>query len=146
VQGAFVGLVDDHDRVRGQVGLEQELAQQHAVRHVLDDCVGGCVVVETNSVPDLLAQLHLHFFAHTFSDAHCRYSSRLSAAYLALLCVPVFVEELGQLGRLARSCLADHYDHLVVADQLHQLLPEFEDRQRFLDQLHGGFLHRNLLS
>lgn len=34
VQRALVRLVDHHHAVAGEVGLAQELTQQHAVRHV----------------------------------------------------------------------------------------------------------------
>ncbi len=40
VQRALVRLVDHHHAVRREVGLAQELAQQHAVRHVPAAAVG----------------------------------------------------------------------------------------------------------
>lgn len=39
VDGSFVGLIQHDQTVVGQIGVDQALAQQHAVRHVLDDSV-----------------------------------------------------------------------------------------------------------
>lgn len=36
---SFVGLIQHDQTVVGQIGVDQALAQQHAVRHVLDDSV-----------------------------------------------------------------------------------------------------------
>lgn len=37
VEGAFMGFVNDHAGIRGEVGFVEEFAEEHAVGHVLDD-------------------------------------------------------------------------------------------------------------
>lgn len=39
--------------VAGQVGLSEELSEQHAIRHVLQHRSLCCVVLKTNTVPHL---------------------------------------------------------------------------------------------
>lgn len=48
-------LIDYQHRIAAQVGLRQELAQQHAVCHVLDEGLGTGAVLETNGISDLRA-------------------------------------------------------------------------------------------
>ena len=56
VERTLVRLVHDHGRVAVQVGLGETLAQQDAVRHVLDDRRVGRAVLETDRVADFVAQ------------------------------------------------------------------------------------------
>jgi len=53
VYGALMGLVQHDDGILRQVGVNQALAQQHAVRHVLDDRLRARAVLKPNCVADL---------------------------------------------------------------------------------------------
>ena len=78
-------LVDDHTAVRCQIWLGQELAQQHAVGHVLEDgLVAGHIYTtqsahvtsmtcteltfEANGVAHFLAKPNAHLLRHSRSD------------------------------------------------------------------------------
>ena len=65
VQGSLVGLVDDHDAVAGEIRLGEELAEQHAVRHVLEHGSLGRAVLESNAVPDFVAKFDTHLLGHS---------------------------------------------------------------------------------
>jgi hypothetical protein len=54
--------------------------------------------------------VYLHLLTDSLGDTHRSDSSRLSAANRAVLAVAVFVQELGELGRLPRTCLSDDDD------------------------------------
>jgi len=84
VQGALVRLVYDEHTVRVEVGLAKELAQQHAVGHVLDERPLRGAVLEADGVAHLLAQLHAHLLGDARRHAHRGHAPRLRAADLLL--------------------------------------------------------------
>ncbi len=90
-------------------------------------CVQACAVLEADGIANLVAQLHAHLFTHTLSDRHGGHSARLCAPYQPCLRIPILVQVLGQLGRLAAAGLADNDDNAVVADDIEQVLPHSED-------------------
>ena len=51
-------------RIRGHIRLCQELAQQHTVRHVLDDGAVRGAILETDAIPNLVPELHAHLFGY----------------------------------------------------------------------------------
>eukprot|EP00951_Prasinocladus_malaysianus_P023504 scaffold200267_cov31-Prasinocladus_malaysianus.AAC.1 len=53
VDGALVGLVQHDDAVRAHHVVQEALAEEHAVRHVLQDRLGGRAVLETDRIPHL---------------------------------------------------------------------------------------------
>ncbi len=63
VECALMGLIHHHDRVGCQIRLAQELPQQHAIRHVLDDRLVRGAVLEADGVAHLLPQLAAHLAA-----------------------------------------------------------------------------------
>jgi hypothetical protein len=62
-----------------QRGLVEELAQQHAVRHVLEHRLVARIVLESDAVPDLAAQPHIHLLRHSRRDTHRSDAPRLRA-------------------------------------------------------------------
>ena len=94
-------LIDNHSRVRLKIRFLQKLSQQHTVSHVLYFCLRACVIIKSDCIAHLLTQFDLHLLTHPFCHAHCSYPSGLGASYLALQCVTILVEVLGQLGGLA---------------------------------------------
>ena len=101
VQCTLMGLVDHHTRVARQVWLAEELAQQHAVRHVLDDGIVARAILKADGVANLLPQLDAHLLAHTRRNAHGCYAARLRAPDLSDLRIPDLMQVLRQLCRLA---------------------------------------------
>ena len=53
VDCAFVRLVENDDRIRSHQRVDETLAQQHTVGHVLYLCVGRCLILEADRVTDL---------------------------------------------------------------------------------------------
>ena len=80
-----------------QVRFGQQLPKQHAISHVLDDCVIAGVVFKADAVPHFPAQLLPQFFRHPFSYAHGCYPSGLSATYSAYLGVTLLMQILRNL-------------------------------------------------
>ena len=64
MQRTLVRLVEHHRRVRRQVRLPEEFAQQHAVGHILESGAIGCAVFEADRVAHLVAQLDAHLVRH----------------------------------------------------------------------------------
>lgn len=61
----------DHDDAVGlEVGLGEELPQQHAVSHVLDARALARAVLEPDAVARLCAHLHAHLFSNTCRHRH----------------------------------------------------------------------------
>mmetsp|Transcript_119154 Transcript_119154/g.337785 ORF Transcript_119154/g.337785 Transcript_119154/m.337785 type:complete len:245 (+) Transcript_119154:1642-2376(+) len=143
MQGPLVSLVNHHDRVRRHVGLVEEGAEQHPVRHVLDDRAVGRAVLETDVVADLVAELHAHLLGHAGGHGHRGNAPRLRAPDLADLCVAHFVEELGNLRGLAGARFTHNDQDLVVPDRLEQRrsIRVHRQAQPVLLQLVGLTLH-----
>ena len=100
VERALVRLVDDHHAVLLQSRLGEELAQQHAVRHVLHDRLVARVVLEADGVPDLAAEPYVHLLRDPRRDAHRRDAPRLRAPDHA--CMPP-AHSGGALGQHPRN-------------------------------------------
>ena len=119
-----------HIPVLCQIGFAEELAQQHAVGHVLDDGLLGRAVLESNAVADLVPELGVELVRHTCRHTHGSDATRLRAADLhALGGVAVLVQILRNLRRLARARLADDDEDLVIAHGLQKLLAVVVDGQ-----------------
>ena len=82
VQRALVRLIQHHARVRGEIGLAQELAQEHAVGHVLEQRALGRAVLKTDRVADFVAELAAHLLRDARRDRHGRDTTRLRASNL----------------------------------------------------------------
>jgi hypothetical protein len=50
-----MSLIKDNDRVLPQLWIHQALSEKHAIRHVLNDCLGRRAIFKPNAVPNLLA-------------------------------------------------------------------------------------------
>ena len=53
MEGPLVRLVQHHARVRREIRLAQKLAEQHTVRHILEQRTIGGAVLEPDRVADL---------------------------------------------------------------------------------------------
>ena len=126
-------LINDHRRIRPQIRLNKKLPQQHSIGHIFDKSLRRGIILESHSIPDLFAQFDIHLLADPFGHTHSSYPARLSASDSALFGVTFLMEVLGELGGFAGAGLADHYDNLVLSNEGHEFLAEFENRQRLLD-------------
>lgn len=79
-------------------------------RLTLDDSLVARAVLETNDIPNLGAELDLHLLADALGDTHGGDTTRLGTADDPILTVPLLMEELRELSRLARSCLSNTDD------------------------------------
>mmetsp|Transcript_23820 Transcript_23820/g.42455 ORF Transcript_23820/g.42455 Transcript_23820/m.42455 type:complete len:216 (-) Transcript_23820:925-1572(-) len=122
-------LVHYHCRVLIEVSAGEGLAQEHSIRHVLDDGFVGGHIFEADAVSHFVSQLHPHLLTHALCHTHRRHTSRLRAPYDAVLGVPVFFEVLRHLRGLPAPRLAYHHHDLVFADDMHQLVPHSKHRQ-----------------
>ena len=100
VERALVRLVHDDAAVGVEVLAGQRLAQQHALRHVLDQRRVRRHVLEADVVPHLGAQRTAELLAHALGHGHGGHAPRLSATDDAQRSVPLLVQILRQLGRL----------------------------------------------
>ena len=53
VDGSLMSLIQHDYRVLLEVGVNETLPQQHAIRHVLDHCLRTCDILKTNCVANL---------------------------------------------------------------------------------------------
>mmetsp|Transcript_48295 Transcript_48295/g.116129 ORF Transcript_48295/g.116129 Transcript_48295/m.116129 type:complete len:439 (+) Transcript_48295:308-1624(+) len=122
--------------------LAQELAQQHAVGHVLEHGAIRRAVLEADRVAHLVAQLGAHLLGDARRHRHGGDAPRLRAADLLVVSgVARLVQVLRDLRRLARARLAHDDEHLVLVDRLDDLLAVGEDWQA-LAHLRQRLLHR----
>ena len=143
VQAALVGLVDDDRVVAPQHPVALHLGQQDAVGHHLDPRVGADAVGEAHRVADGAAELDAHLLGDPLGDRARRQPARLGVADHPVRAPPGLEAQLGQLGALARTGLAGHDDHLVVAQRGHDLGAPLGDRQlRRVVQLQRRDRHR----
>ena len=124
-----MGLVDDDRVVAAQQRVALDLGQQDAVGHELDQGGGAHLVGEAHLVAHLVAQVHAHFVAQALGDSACGDPARLGVADHALDTAAELQADLGDLGGLARSRLAGHHHHLVVADRGGDLVTARGDRE-----------------
>jgi translation initiation factor 6 (eIF-6) len=119
-----VGLVEDDGTVARQVVVVHGLAQQHSVRHVLQDGVLARLVLETNAVSDLLAELDVHLLGHTLRNGHGSDTTGLRAGnHLGVLVGEVVEEhELRNLRRLSGTRLTDEDEDLRLLVELEELI------------------------
>ena len=80
-----------------QIRLGEQLSQQHAIRHVLDNSVVAGVVLKANAVAHLTPQLVAHLLRHPLGHTHGSHPSGLGAPHPANLGVPLFMQILGYL-------------------------------------------------
>lgn len=122
-EGALVGLVDHERGVPAEVGLGEELAEQHAVGHVLEDGLVGGRVLEADGVAHLVADLDAHLVGDARGDGHGGDAAGLRAADLEPAAgVAGLVEVLRELGGLAGAGLADDDEDLVPLDGVEEAL------------------------
>ena len=134
----LVSFIDDDGRVLAQRWVGEEEPEQHAVRHVVEDCLVARRILESDRVADLGADPTADLLGDAGRDRHGGDTPRLGARNLhTVLGVATLVQVLRQLRRLARARLGRHNQHLVVGYRLQELLAEAKDRQRLAD---GGNL------
>eukprot|EP00754_Rhynchopus_humris_P006658 Rhum_TRINITY_DN13182_c1_g1::Rhum_TRINITY_DN13182_c1_g1_i1::g.57091::m.57091 len=126
-QRALVRLVKDDARVARQLRVEHRFAEKHTVRHVLQHRRLARAVLETDRVPAVLAEHHVHLVRHTLRDGRRGDTTRLRARHHL---VHVHLrQELRDLRRLAGAGLTDEDDHLVLLDQVAEVLLRLPHRQ-----------------
>lgn len=130
-------LVEHDQAVLRQRVVEKRLPEQHTVRHVLDHSLGRRAVLESNRVPNLLAESASKLLSHALRHGHRRHAPRLSAPDPSPAGVTALRQVLGHLRRLTGSGLADDHEHLVIVHRLDELVPQLENRERLALRLHG---------
>mmetsp|Transcript_64460 Transcript_64460/g.168752 ORF Transcript_64460/g.168752 Transcript_64460/m.168752 type:complete len:233 (+) Transcript_64460:1668-2366(+) len=123
VQGSLVGLVHDHCTVPIQVRLDQRLTQQHTIRHVLDERVLVCAILEADGIPDSRPQFAALLISNPLCHRHGGNTSWLGTSNQPVESVACFVEVLGKLRRLSGSRLPDAHENLVLSQQLKKFFP-----------------------
>lgn len=78
VERTFVSLIEHDGRVAVQERVGHGLTQKHTVGHVLEERFVACVVLETDAVTDLFAELNVHLIRHTLGHGHGSHTTRLS--------------------------------------------------------------------
>ncbi len=129
VEAALVGLVHDDRVVGGQPAVVAQLGQQDPVGHELD--VGGWphLVGEAHRVADGTAHLDPQLGGQPVGYGARRQPTGLGVADHAVHPPPQLQADLGELGGLARPGLSRHHHHLVVTDDLGDLLTPLRHRQ-----------------
>ena len=79
----------------------------------------------------LFSKTAANFLGHTLSDTHGCYSTWLGAANLASAGVASLCQVLSHLSCLARACLTNDHQHLVVGYSVNNLVLESIDGQAF---------------
>ena len=90
-------LIDDKAGVARKVWLREELTQQHAIGHVLNNCLLAGTILESNAVSHLMTNSHIHFVGYTSGNGHGRDSPGLRTPDLPKLGVSNLMEELRYL-------------------------------------------------
>jgi hypothetical protein len=101
--GTFVSLIKHDDGVPSDIRVDDAFSLQHTVRHELDLGLGTRAILETDRVPDLLAQPTTHFFCHSLCDRHGGNTTRLGTTDLPVLRETRFCEVLDDLRGLPGS-------------------------------------------
>ena len=107
-------LVEHDDRVLAHIRINETLSLEHTVRHVLDLCLWTRTVLETDRVPDFLPKTASNLLRDTLRDGHGSDTTRLGAAYPALVRVACLGEVLDHLRGLAGTSVADDNEHLML--------------------------------
>jgi len=138
VEAALMGLVDDQ-RVVAPHPVVEQLGQQDAVGHHLDQGVVAGVVAEAHLVADRAAERRLQLLGNALGDGAGGQPPRLRVPDRAAHAAPQLQAHLGELGGLAGAGLAGHDHDLVVAHRRQDLVPLARDRQcrRVADLGHG---------
>ena len=119
---SLLRLVKHDDRILRAQRVNETLPLQHTVRHVLDAGFGARAVLETDRVPDLLAQPAANLLSDTLRDGHGGDTTGLGTPNDAKRAVPIFVQELCKLSGLSRTGLTDHDDDCRQRLEQHSIL------------------------
>ena len=101
-------LVQHDNGVLSDVRVDQALALQHTIRHVLDARLRTGAILETDGIPDLLTKTATDLFTDTFRHRHSSDTTGLRTPYKTVGAVAILVKELCQLRGLSRASLADN--------------------------------------
>ena len=77
-----------------QLCVIETLPQQDPVSHVLNESLLAGLILEPDTVANLVAQGHAHLLRHPFGHTHCSHTTRLSASDLTEFRVTGFVQVL----------------------------------------------------
>jgi hypothetical protein len=122
VEAALVRLVHHDHAVGGEVVVGLDLLEERAVGHDLDPGGGVGAVEEAHLVADRVRHLLAELPGDVLGDRDRGDAARLGDADDALLGVAGVVEDLRDLGGLARPGRALHHDHLVFCEGVEDLV------------------------
>ncbi len=129
VQAALVRLIEDERVVAAQLLVPLHLGQQDAVGHDLDQRVVTGVICEAHLVADRRAQLGPKLVSDPFRHGAGCDPARLGMADLAGDAPAQLKADLRQLRGLAATGLPGDDHHLMIADDLGDLVFQLADRK-----------------
>ena len=129
-QRPLVRLVQNDVRVLFQQRVAHGLAQQHPVRHVLDNRRVVGPVLKPDRVSHLGPQRDVHLVCHTRRNRHRSNTTRLRTRNHLSSRKPFCRKKLRNLRRLSRPSLSHKHSHLVVPHSLQNVLLLRPHRQR----------------
>lgn len=109
-----MSLVEHEDTVLRHVGVDKTLSLEHTIRHVLDLGLGRRAVLESDRVADFLSQSTSDLLGDSLSDRHGSDTTRLRASDLELVGESSLGEVLCHLRCLARSCVSNDDEDLIL--------------------------------
>lgn len=98
-----MGFVQYYGTVASEIVVVHCFAEQHAVRHILQDGLLARNVLKSDTVAHFFAYGDIHFIGNSFGNRHSCYSTRLSTCDKLTIDVGQVVkeDELGDLRRLS---------------------------------------------
>lgn len=123
---SLVRLVQHENRIFRNQWIDEALALQHTVRHVLDASLRAGTILETDCVPNFLAEPTAYFLCDTFCDGHRGDTTGLCATDHAVLRETLLRKILRHLRCLSRACIADNNQDLVLPDGVQQLIAQLD--------------------
>lgn len=74
-----MGFVQNNHLVIEKIGVVNALPHEHTVRYVPDLSMTLCFIIESDCIPDLVAQGDSSLLAHAVGHAHSSHTTRLRA-------------------------------------------------------------------
>ena len=129
VERTLVGLVENDGIVGAKERVGLDLGEQHAVGHEFHHGVAGSAVLEANFATDLATPLHAQFLGDAAGDGKGGDAAGLGAGDLAASASAGGEAHFRDLGGFAGAGLAREDEHLMFAEQVHDLTGALADGQ-----------------
>jgi hypothetical protein len=113
----LVRLIQNENRIRSHIRVNQAFTLEHTIRHVLDPRFRTRAILESNGIANLLAKSTSNLFGDTLRDGHSGHSTRLGASDFTAFGESFFCEILSHLGRFSRASVTDDNQDLVLSNK-----------------------------